>query len=62
MPLLIVLHLHLQPPVEYTDELLGMLATFEGMILRREGHLALMGMQVLSIFPVFSIVLITYWF
>ncbi|KAI8001417.1 Protein MAIN-LIKE 2, partial [Camellia lanceoleosa] len=33
------------PPVEYTDELLGMLATFEGMILRREAQLAIMGVQ-----------------
>ena len=62
IPLLIVLHLYLQPPVEYTDELLGMLATFEGMILRREAQLAIMGVQVPSIFPVFSIFLMTYRF
>ena len=43
------------------DEMLGMLATFEGMILRREAQLAIMGVQVLSIFSVFSIFLITYW-
>ncbi|KAI8024241.1 hypothetical protein LOK49_LG03G02756, partial [Camellia lanceoleosa] len=35
------------PPVEYMDEMLGMLATFEGMILRREAQLAIIGVQVL---------------
>ncbi|KAL7193469.1 hypothetical protein ACSBR2_025140 [Camellia fascicularis] len=34
------------PPVEYVDEMLGVMAAFEGMILRREGHLALMGVQM----------------
>ncbi|KAI8021479.1 Protein MAIN-LIKE 2, partial [Camellia lanceoleosa] len=40
----------LLPPAEYTEELLGMLATFEGMILRREAQMAIMGVQILSIF------------
>ncbi|KAL7234326.1 hypothetical protein ACSBR1_017845 [Camellia fascicularis] len=34
------------PTREYTDELLGMLATFEGMILRREAQLGIMGVQM----------------
>lgn len=44
--LLILLSLHLQPPIEYMNEVLGMVASHEGMVLRREAQLSLMGVQV----------------
>ncbi|XP_028057489.1 uncharacterized protein LOC114261416 [Camellia sinensis] len=34
------------PPVEYMDEMLGMMATLEGMVLRREAQLSIMGVQM----------------
>ncbi|XP_028103973.1 uncharacterized protein LOC114303031, partial [Camellia sinensis] len=34
------------PPVEYVDEILGVMASLEGMVLRRETHLSAMGAQI----------------
>ncbi|XP_028095899.1 uncharacterized protein LOC114295803 [Camellia sinensis] len=34
------------PSVEYMDEMLGMMATLEGMVLRREAQLSIMGVQM----------------
>ncbi|XP_028110152.1 uncharacterized protein LOC114308702, partial [Camellia sinensis] len=34
------------PPVEYVDEMLGVMAALEGMVLRRETHLSVMGVQM----------------
>ena len=62
IPLLIVLHLYLQPPIEYVDEMLGVLAALEGMVLRRETHLSVMGVQVPFILFVFITLLMTHWF
>ncbi|XP_028070117.1 splicing factor 3B subunit 4-like [Camellia sinensis] len=36
------------PPVEYVDEILGVMASLEGMVLRRETHLSAMGVQSIS--------------
>ena len=46
IPLLMPLPLHLQPPVEYMDQVLEMVASLEGMVLRREAQLSIMGFQV----------------
>ena len=59
IPLLILLPLHLQPPVEYIDEVLEMVASLEGMVLRREAQLSIMGFQVPFSFLAFNILLIT---
>ncbi|GMP56679.1 hypothetical protein CsSME_00021078 [Camellia sinensis var. sinensis] len=34
------------PPIEYMDEMLGMMAALEGMVLRREAQLSIMGVQM----------------
>ncbi|XP_028125253.1 protein MAIN-LIKE 2-like [Camellia sinensis] len=36
------------PPAEYVDEILGVMAALEGMVLRRETHLSVMGVQSIS--------------
>ena len=54
-----ILHLYLQPPVEYMDEMLGMMAALEGMVLRREAQLSIMGVQVLFNFLAFIILPMT---
>ncbi|XP_028073776.1 formin-like protein 3 [Camellia sinensis] len=50
------------PPVEYVDEILGVMAALEGMVLRRETHLSIMGVQLPFIFLVFITLLMTHWF
>ncbi|KAF5933151.1 hypothetical protein HYC85_029322 [Camellia sinensis] len=35
----------LQPPREYTEEMVGLVATLEGMVLRREAQMSIMGVQ-----------------
>ena len=57
IPLLIPLPLHLQPPVEYMDQVLEMVASLEGMVLRREAQLSIMGFQVPFSFLAFIILL-----
>ena len=49
------LHLHLQPPNEYTEALLGLVASLEGMVLRRETQLSIVGVSVLFSFLAFII-------
>ncbi|KAL7212351.1 hypothetical protein ACSBR2_015103 [Camellia fascicularis] len=34
------------PPIEYMDEMLGLVASLEGMVLRREAQLSIMGVQM----------------
>ena len=53
------LHLHPQPPGEYMDGLLGVVASLEGMVLRRETHLFIAGVLVLFNFLAFIILLMT---
>ena len=57
IPLLTPLPLHLQPPVEYMDQVLEMVASLEGMVLRREAQLSIMGFQVPISFLAFIILL-----
>jgi len=54
------LHLYLQPPREYCEGLLGVVAQFESMVLRREMQLFIPGISVLFDFLVFIILLMTY--
>ena len=44
------------------DEILGGMAALEGMVLRRETHLSVMGVQVPFIFLAFITLLVTHWF
>ena len=53
------LHLHLQPPREYTERLLGVMASLESMVLRRETQLFIAGVSVLLKFLAFIILLMT---
>ena len=54
------LHLHLQPPIEYCEGLLGVVASLESMVLRRETQLFIDGILVLFDFLAFIILLMTY--
>lgn len=38
------------PPIEYMDEMLGLVASLEGMVLRREAQLSIMGVQMPPIY------------
>ena len=54
------LHLHLQPPREYCEGLLGVVTSLESMVLRRETQLFIAGGSVLFNFFAFIILLMTY--
>ena len=53
------LHLHLQPPIKYMDRMLGVVASLEGMVLRRETQLFITGVSVFFNFLAFIILLMT---
>ena len=56
------LSLCLQPPREYIDQMLGVVASLEGMVLRREAQMSIMGFQVPFISLAFIIFVMTCWF
>ena len=56
------LSLYLQPPREYVDQMLEMVASLEGMVLRREAQMSIMGFQVPFISLAFIIFVMTCWF
>ncbi|MGV7835591.1 hypothetical protein PJM48_29020, partial [Mycobacterium kansasii] len=51
------LSLYLQPPREYMEGMLGLLASLEGMVLRREAQLSIIGVLVFFSFLAFIILL-----
>lgn len=53
------LSLYVQPPREYMEGMLRLVASLEGMVLRREAQLSIMGFQVLFNFLAFIILLMT---
>ena len=53
------LSLYLQPPREYMEGMLGLVASLEGMVLRREVQLSIIGVPVLFSFLAFIILLMT---
>mgnify|MGYP003703312939 CR=1 FL=1 len=53
------LSLYLQPPREYMEGVIGLVASLEGMVLRREAQLSIMGFQVLFSFLTFIVLLTT---
>ena len=46
-----IMSLYLQPPREYMEEVIGLVSSLEGMVLRREAQLSVAGIQVPFSFP-----------
>ena len=49
---------YLQPPREYMEGVIGLVASLEGMVLRREAQLSVMGFQIPFSFLAFIILLV----
>ena len=56
---LMIMNSFLQPPRGYMEEVVGLVATLEGMVLRREAQLSVAGIQVPFSFLAFIILLMT---
>ena len=57
--LLMIMSSYLQPPRGYMEEVVGLVATLEGMVLCREAQLSVAGIQVPFSFLAFIILLMT---